>query len=264
MGKMDNLEEANLIVGGDFNIRLGEEGGLVDSGEKEKYGKKRASKDKVVGNGGNRMLEFLSNKGWTIANGNIEGDEEGEFTYIGARGSTVIDYVIFNERASEKVKSFRVEERIESDHAPISVELDVGKGGNSVKEVEKGGGITNKMKEIYSWEGEDREIFRKKTEEIEEGKDDISVKSRWEKIKRWVRWVDKTAVKKKIRKKNWKLGKKGWWDRSCSRKKRRVKRKLREWRRGIVGKEGYLRERKEWRDLCQEKEREARGEVLIE
>lgn len=33
---------------------------------------------------------------WNIWNGNIEGDEEGELIYIGAKSSTVIDYAIRN------------------------------------------------------------------------------------------------------------------------------------------------------------------------
>lgn len=35
---------------------------------------------------------------WTILNGNFEHMEEGEFTYIGTRGSVVIDYVMVNEK----------------------------------------------------------------------------------------------------------------------------------------------------------------------
>lgn len=33
-------------------------------------------------------------KGWYILNGKTEGDWEGEFTYVGARGCSVIDYAI--------------------------------------------------------------------------------------------------------------------------------------------------------------------------
>lgn len=62
-------------------------------------------------------------KGWSILNGNTEGDEKGEWTYVGARGNSVIDYAITNVMARDEIKKFKVEERIESDHMPLKVEL---------------------------------------------------------------------------------------------------------------------------------------------
>ena len=39
------------------------------------------------------MLEVIDSKGWSVLNGNCEGDTNGEFTYVGARGNSIIDYV---------------------------------------------------------------------------------------------------------------------------------------------------------------------------
>jgi hypothetical protein len=39
--------------------------------------------------------------GWEVLNGNKQGDEEGEWTYVGNRGETVIDYGIELERVEE-------------------------------------------------------------------------------------------------------------------------------------------------------------------
>lgn len=44
----------------------------------------------------------------------MEGDEEGEFTYIGARENSVIDYLIVNEQTWVEVKRFDVAERVRS------------------------------------------------------------------------------------------------------------------------------------------------------
>ena len=112
---MDYSEEGILIIGGDFNIRKGNEGKAIDTVNGERETRVRVGKDTVIGNGGNKMLEFIGKKGWAIANGNMESDKEGEFTFLGARGSTVIDYVIINERAKVNASKFTVEERIESD-----------------------------------------------------------------------------------------------------------------------------------------------------
>lgn len=56
----------------------------------EERDRERHSKDKVVGNRGGNFIEWIREKGWYILNGRTEGDWE-EFTYVGARGSSVID-----------------------------------------------------------------------------------------------------------------------------------------------------------------------------
>jgi hypothetical protein len=41
---------------------------------------------------GKRLMEWIEENEWEVLNGNKQGDEEGEWTYIGSRGETVIDY----------------------------------------------------------------------------------------------------------------------------------------------------------------------------
>jgi hypothetical protein len=59
---------------------------------------------------GKRLMEWIEENVWEVLNGNKQGAEEGEWTYIGRRGETVIDYEIVNEEAWE---------RVESDHLPL-------------------------------------------------------------------------------------------------------------------------------------------------
>lgn len=118
--EIDLLEENKIVIGGDFNIRIGELGGLGSREEEELC---RKSKDKTVGNGGKNMVEFVSKKGWLILNGSEVGDEEGEFTFIGARGSSVIDYVVVNQEMKEIVTRFELEGRVESNHTPVTVTI---------------------------------------------------------------------------------------------------------------------------------------------
>jgi hypothetical protein len=47
-------------------------------------------------------------------NGNKQGDEEGEWTYIGSRREIVIDYETVNEEAWERVEEFKIGEREQS------------------------------------------------------------------------------------------------------------------------------------------------------
>ncbi|KAJ8684964.1 hypothetical protein QAD02_020757 [Eretmocerus hayati] len=96
------------------------------------------------------MVDFMSRKGWKILNGSHEGDEEGDITFIGARGSTVIDYVIVNSKMLESVGKFKEEEQIESDHAPISVFIES-------KQSEMG--LENEDSRINSMHGPRKRIF---------------------------------------------------------------------------------------------------------
>lgn len=114
MEKMMELARSEVIIfGGDYNARTGEEMGCELYKEK-----RRRSKDKVLNVEGEELLE---NKGLNIVNGRTEGDKEGNFTYISSRGCTVIDYVVTNEEEWEKIKSCKIEERVESDHFPVTI-----------------------------------------------------------------------------------------------------------------------------------------------
>ena len=103
---------------------------------------RRKSKDKVVNGEGKRLCRFVEERGWGILNGNVAGDEEGEWTYTGGRGSSVIDYVMGNEDTREKVDRMEIGEMVDSDHHPVVVWLREGrreKGGRG--EMEEGGRV---------------------------------------------------------------------------------------------------------------------------
>ena len=202
--KKNRDQDVRIILGGDFNIRLGGEGSLV--GADGKIGEKefRASKDKVVSNGGNKLTEFCGREGWSILNGNLKGDKKGEYTYIGPRGSTVIDYIIVNEKMRKLVVDFQVEERIESDHAPICTRVNVTEKETSEECSSEAKEDTTKF--MYVWSEEALEIFRSKTAELEiEEREEDSVETRWYDTKRI---IEEAVTKKNIKIKKWKLGQK--------------------------------------------------------
>ncbi|XP_024890816.1 golgin subfamily A member 6-like protein 1 [Temnothorax curvispinosus] len=115
-GLKDKTEEeekrVRTIIGGDFNARTGEERGWEEEDEERVEGGGRRSKDKKINRDGRKLLEFIEERGWMILNEGVKGDEEGEFTYTGGRGETVIDYVIGEEEVREKVERLEVEERV--------------------------------------------------------------------------------------------------------------------------------------------------------
>lgn len=248
--------ESEVIIGGDFNIRIGLEGSLIGTYGNILEQEKRESKDKIANNGSSRLINFCGREGWSILNGNFAGDEMGEFTYIGARGSTVIDYVLVNENARKKVIKFQVEGRIESDHTPVSVVLEE---TTDRKEEEKTGKLEvaeAKVKQVYSWNEEAIEIFKSKTQDLEvvEEEEDTTEK-RWMDTKQI---IDEAVTKKEIKVRKWTLGIKRWWDRSCTKQKRKAKSAYRNWKKGIDCRSKYQEERREWRELCKSKEKECK------
>jgi hypothetical protein len=82
---------------------------------------KRKSRNKVKNAEGNRLMERIEGNGWEVLNGNKQGDEEGEWTYIGSREERGMDYGIVNEEAWERVEEFRIKERAKSDHLEIAL-----------------------------------------------------------------------------------------------------------------------------------------------
>lgn len=75
------------------------------------------------------LVRGLEGRVWMIMNGQVEGDEEAKWTYIGGRGKSVIDYVMGYERVWEMVVKLRVGEQIDSDHHPVMVRIK-GRGVN--------------------------------------------------------------------------------------------------------------------------------------
>jgi len=53
------------------------------------------------------LINFLEERDWRILNGCKKGDQEGEYTFIGGNGNTIIDYIIGDEEVREKVSKFR-------------------------------------------------------------------------------------------------------------------------------------------------------------
>lgn len=80
---------------------------------------------------------MMEQRGWDVLNGNIERDENEEFTYVGSRGNSVIDYVVTNLETRNEIRSFKVGERIESDHLPLIIELYRSKNMEKKREGEK-------------------------------------------------------------------------------------------------------------------------------
>ncbi|XP_053989910.1 uncharacterized protein LOC128882349 [Hylaeus volcanicus] len=196
---------------------------------------------------------MVEERGWHIANGNITGDEEGEWTYVGVRGATVIDYVICNEKGLEEIVHFKVEDRIESDHQPLVATARLQARADIVGREEE----TETVRQVFCWGKESIEQYKSKIRNIQlaEG----NGKPGWQELKAAVlQSMDKRVVRRKRRK----PGHKFWWDKQCSREKRKVKVIYKKWKIGKVTRQEYLRNKAEFREMCKRKEVDKREEEI--
>lgn len=137
-----------MLIGGDFNARTGNKGNFVDTNEE----RKRESKNKKINAEGEQLIEIIWKQGWYILNGSMEGDEEGEFTFVAGTGQSVIDYAVTNIEGLDRVERFEVGERTESDHMPIRCELKYKASKDSNRK--------EKEKEIVKWDEESKRVYQ--------------------------------------------------------------------------------------------------------
>jgi hypothetical protein len=73
---MKENREDLILLGGDFNGRIGERG--TRNWEEETGDGERKSKDRVENAEGKRLMEWIEKNGWGVLNRSKQGDEEGE------------------------------------------------------------------------------------------------------------------------------------------------------------------------------------------
>jgi len=244
----ENKEEY-IIIGGDFNARIGTEGGNDEEG----WGVVRKSKDKVVNNRGKEFIDLVGEIGGNIMNGTTKGDKDGEFTYVGERGSSVIDFVVISEYCREIVNDFKIVGRSDSDHMPLILEM------KRIIGREKRKKRTREKKEDrwrYRWKEKDIKKYKERTNEVEpegETTEEETIEEKWKALKELIL---KAMIKIKVKggkKRN--LGYKEWWDRSCTRRKRIAHRVYRGWRLGKLSREKFIEERRKYREYMEERKR---------
>lgn len=178
------------------------------------------------------------------------GDIEGNWTYTGAKGESIIDYVLVEEEGRAEIERMEVEDMIDSDHHPLIVWMRK-EGRNRDSKGKKG-------EKTYRgvWNEEEREAFKSRLGRVEEGEGGIQreIEEQGERIRGVLKWMEEEREGSR-------RGDVGWWDGECVEKKSKVRKALREWKRKGEGGEEYRRERREYiRELCEEKKREKNEE----
>ncbi len=118
---------------GDFNARTGQRQDFIIDGFQnvpgmewyigEEFNVERFSKDKVVNKFGISLLEMCIELNLHIANGRVEGDNNGEFTFINRNGHSVIDYVMTSTEMFNWITSVEVLSLDVGCHFPLLCKL---------------------------------------------------------------------------------------------------------------------------------------------
>jgi len=243
--RVEEEMEGNILMMGDFNARTGNKGSIAWNGEEEE----RKSKDRKINIQGEELLTMVEEKGMGIMNGNKEGDEEGEWTFIGKMGSSVVDYAITSAETWQKIESFKIGERTESDHQPMEIVIQ----GKMQREEEE----EDTEREIEDWSEEGVKKYKEKLENIEFCKEEVQ-----ESMKELIEKVKEAISKKKITVKKWRAGRKRWWNRECRLSKIEVNKKLRKYKEGKVKRVEYIEEKRKHKEVCKENEEKYRREEI--
>ncbi|CAB0006047.1 unnamed protein product, partial [Nesidiocoris tenuis] len=128
---LEPLRDGSVLLMGDANARLGLMQRIPDESlDSTLVYPTRKSKDLKVNAEGKRLLELLEESSLLILNGRTAGDAEGEYTFLGHMGSSVIDYVCVTPCLLEEVVDMVVSPQPYSDHMPtvLSLRLPVEQG----------------------------------------------------------------------------------------------------------------------------------------
>jgi len=98
-------EGIKTVIGGDFNVRI--EGRRI-CWEESMEDEIRSSRDRKINREGRILIDFIKERGWFIANGGIERDMEENWTYTGARGESVIDYVVVDDEMADEITRLEI------------------------------------------------------------------------------------------------------------------------------------------------------------
>lgn len=240
---IDEKEEETLILGGDWNARTGNEGRIIiEEEDNEEY---TESKDKVVNREGRILVKELEERGWSIINGNK--GEKGEYTYVGPKGATVIDYIVANQEALDEIKGMVIGQRVESDHWPLELEIYGKIKENKKKEIRK----EYETVEKREWTEENIKNYQENCKNWESKEE--TIEKIWLEIKEKIQEAIPKIQRKRYK---WRMGKRPWHDQKWKEKKRDVRKILRKWRKGNCNREEYTEKRKEYKEWCKKKKTE--------
>ena len=232
LDQTDQGNDVDIIIGGDLNARIGDwcyqENAELDEDEEDDESKiyDRNTLDQVTNNHGKRLIEICTMFGLTPLGGLKEKRFDSKHTFIGHRGSSHIDHYVASTNLLDQITDFKIRERIESDHLPITMTL------NCKREVS---GVDQQKKQItkIKWQEEKVEECKKiltsekVTKDLKQA-ERMSVTDIDGSLKIFNKIMEKAnnPMKKTFQINNKKTAPKKWFDKECQKKKAEVKKQL--------------------------------------
>ena len=127
--QIEKGQEFNLLLGGDLNARIGDwaytEDDEDDIETNENYTTyRRESQDTQINIAGRTLIEMCTTYGLTSLSGLKIKNFASNFTFIGHRGSSIVDHFIASIDLLDNITHFMTESRIESNHLPIMIQIE--------------------------------------------------------------------------------------------------------------------------------------------
>lgn len=104
-----NYSECKIIIGGDWNARLGE----LDSFDDEMFDSSnlvgcRSTLDHLISNRGEKLVDLMEHLGMIVCNGRSPSDSPAKYTYIGHNGASIVDLVWVSFSCINSIKDFEI------------------------------------------------------------------------------------------------------------------------------------------------------------
>ncbi|XP_073842692.1 uncharacterized protein [Musca autumnalis] len=240
---------------GDMNARMGNEQVLENDivCDMANIYSARRSKDTTFNSNGKQLLNIIEDIGGIIVNGRVDGDTEGEYSFCGVMGNSIIDYCICSYNFLSYIKELTIPPKIYSDHMPLCLHMQIPTSTFS---------DSNKSQNRLYWKNSLKtpycqnlnNLLRDQSEVI-----NISVDSMLEKVTNAI----KQAQPKKFHKKFFEP-KQRWFDWSCYRARATMKKRLKLCRRvnTDVNRRLYYLARNKYKQLCDRKKLECSNNTL--
>lgn len=124
---LTDFKPNNFCIVGDLNARIGDQQVLDENliTDLPQIKKVRCSKDLKINTEGKKLFDLVEDIGGIILNGRTSSDKNGDFTFIGGRGNSVIDYIICSHSFLSFVENFSIGSKPYSDHMPLNLTIKI-------------------------------------------------------------------------------------------------------------------------------------------
>lgn len=251
---LDAFSPSNFCIVGDLNARIGEEQ-YIDQNELLNLPhicNVRCSKDKTINWQGRRLMDVIDKVGGIVLNGRTVNDAQGDYSFCGVMGSSVIDYCICSYNFLQLVDNFSVASKPYSDHMPLClrIKIPIHSSENKMGPVFRKHYWNGKLTDQYR-----RNLSRDQLFETNTSVDDMvhAIKT---KIKRAnVRKPGRTFFKPRQK----------WFDWKCFRFHSVMQKKLHEFRRKhtAINRSRFLSSRSDYLEVCSLKKLQYQNDNLM-